>query len=319
MKKRIIFAAIAFALTLSSCKKDVVTPSSTGGKSDVNAALQLMAESEIQQTQFNASTSLNWLSAKGTRVLLSGNSLTHQDGSMYSGNVVMNFIDIYEPGDMILNQKPTVAENGVTLITSGEFMVEFIADNGETLVPSPYALSILTSGEFSVTQNMQAFQGGELGDEFVWVEDDSSIVDSVFDTVTNNTINIMNISSLDVGFGWINCDAYSLSVGPFFDVRTDMDSSFYSNSVVYYHDDVLNAVISVPYEEIINGRATYSVGQWYQGIPNNTELDVIVISFMDGEYYLDIVEDQLITSDVVIAASPQISSLADIERALGDL
>lgn len=93
-------------------------------------------ENLTQAFQFNAEDgSTTFTSAKGVQITINGNCLLN-DGSAVTGNVNVEFVELFEKGTMLTTNKPTMgvlpSGDKAMLISGGEFFIN-ASQNGENL------------------------------------------------------------------------------------------------------------------------------------------------------------------------------------------
>lgn len=132
------------SITLVECKKDELetTTSSVNNPpaNDNYATLQDFFNENGAQTQtvtIDATTGGTFTSPQGTVVTIPPNAFVTSGGAPISGNVTVEFRDIYTPADMILSNMPTQTANG-PLVSGGEFFID-ASVNGNPIALAPGA------------------------------------------------------------------------------------------------------------------------------------------------------------------------------------
>lgn len=131
------------SITLVECKKDTletqvtplnntppVTYASLQDFFDENAA-------PVQTVTINAATGGTFTSPQGTVVTIPANAFVTSGGAPITGNVTVEFKDIYTPSDMILSNMPTQTATG-PLVSGGEFFID-VAVGGNPVALAPGA------------------------------------------------------------------------------------------------------------------------------------------------------------------------------------
>ncbi len=133
------------------------------------AALQALTSTNIQtQTQrfvLDATTGGSIKGSKGAILQFPANGLLTTAGVAVSGNVDIEFIEIYSRSSMLLAQKPSVGKrsdgNKEMLVSGGEFYVNVTKD-GSALKPNGgYSIIVPTSNTGASTAGMNLFNGVE--------------------------------------------------------------------------------------------------------------------------------------------------------------
>lgn len=135
--KNVLGTLLAATLLFSSCTKnddsDMVTRATA---EDFNNLREVALENLTQNFQFNANDgSITLTSQKGVEIIINATCLT-LNGNAVTGEVDLEFVEIFERGQMITTNKPTmgIKPNGdkALLLTGGAFFVE-ATQNGMAL------------------------------------------------------------------------------------------------------------------------------------------------------------------------------------------
>ncbi len=137
--KHILGTLLVSALVFTSCTKNdnvndnlIIRPTEQEFKN-----IKAEALGKIKQTfQFNAEDgSVNFTSVKGVEIYINGNCLT-KNGNAVTGVVDLEFVEVFDKGNMLTTNKPTMGflPNGdkALLISGGEFFVN-ATQNGVAL------------------------------------------------------------------------------------------------------------------------------------------------------------------------------------------
>ncbi|MEI7595336.1 MAG: hypothetical protein WCK02_06265 [Bacteroidota bacterium] len=128
MKKLKLFAiTLSFLALYTSCRKDE-QPTSTDDAKKYTSIGQFYAEfaPKLQTHTINASTGGTFTTSQGTVVNIPANAFKTQSGSAVTGNVTIEFKDIYKKSDMLLANVPTTAYWGAPIKSGGEFFIKAI-------------------------------------------------------------------------------------------------------------------------------------------------------------------------------------------------
>ncbi|WP_308993139.1 hypothetical protein QLS71_008570 [Mariniflexile litorale] len=137
--KHILGTLLLTALVFTSCTKNdndndsLIIPATA---QEFDAIREQALEDLTQTFQFNAEDgSINLTSEKGVEIYINGGCLT-KNGVAVTGAVELEFIEIFDKGNMLTTNKPTmgILPNGdkALLITGGEFFVQ-ATQNGVAL------------------------------------------------------------------------------------------------------------------------------------------------------------------------------------------
>ncbi|MDR0825497.1 MAG: hypothetical protein LBN74_10415, partial [Prevotella sp.] len=104
----ILFSVI---LLLVNCSNDengpyFAPPTASGFKSIKDAALAGL----VQKTTFKAEDGINFTSAKGVKLNIYGGCL-YTNGSQVTGNVDLEFIELFDRGNMLVSNKPLMGKD----------------------------------------------------------------------------------------------------------------------------------------------------------------------------------------------------------------
>lgn len=224
MKKNLFtLLMLAIALSFANCSSDdnnnsdekKITPTT---KEALDELRSKSLEELKQKKTFDATAGINFTSAKGVIININGNSLYKKTGELVTGNVDLEYIEIFDRGSMIATNKPLMgydsSDNLRPLVTGGEFYVN-VTQNGEQLtIPyMPYRLTIPAELTGELDSNMILWNGtiddnGDLTwDEFEFREGQKG-EGGVF---TDGESNSYNLLSND--FGWTNVDILASEEG----------------------------------------------------------------------------------------------------------
>ncbi|HVA98646.1 MAG TPA: hypothetical protein VNG53_07095, partial [Bacteroidia bacterium] len=209
--KKIFFSAAIISLfVISSCKKD--TPASpslstTSSSSDTYSSMKDFFAKNGVQTQtytIDASTGGSFTTPKGTVVNIPANVFYTQTGTLVTGNVTIEFKDIYTKSDMLLSDMPTMW-NGYPLKSGGEFFIR--AKSAGVAVKlsgsNPITVTQPLNG-WAIDSSMRSF-ALTTSDTLGWVANDS--IGSVSTTTLPGYIFSLYsfVNPVDSG-GWCNSD-----------------------------------------------------------------------------------------------------------------
>lgn len=121
------------SISLVQCKKDklekeVITANTTTPVTYSSAADFFDKNGVPLQTYtIDAAVGGTFTSPQGTAVTIPANAFVTSGGAPITGNVSIEFKDIYRKSDMLLSNMPTQTANG-PLVSAGEFFIKAIAD-----------------------------------------------------------------------------------------------------------------------------------------------------------------------------------------------
>ncbi len=206
--KHILGTLLMTALLFSSCTKNdegdiIIRPSAQDYKELKDAALD-----DLKQTfQFNAEDgNVSFTSEKGVEININGACLT-LNGNAVTGSVDLEFVEVFDKGNMLTTNKPTMGTlpNGdkALLISGGEFLIN-ATQNGDALETTcNIQLGIPTNLTGGVDNDMKLWKGAiDENDNLAWreVKDDTG-QGGVFGEGNNYYAFIGD-------FGWSNVDRF---------------------------------------------------------------------------------------------------------------
>lgn len=240
IKKQITIALVAIfsIVSLNSCKKDnSVSAVPTAAEFQ---AIQDAALADLKQTAtFDAGTGITFTSTKGTRLRIAPNSL-RKNGIAVTGNVTLEFTEIFDGGNMAATNKPTMGllpdGNKAVLVSGGEFNIN-VLQNGQVLtLNTPMELKVPTSlTTDSPTVAMDLFKGQiDANNNLTWVKDANM---DVIQTVDSGGTGL-NYQTLVSQFGWTNIDRFASDPRPKTTMQVSVPEGYnFENCAVYLHYD----------------------------------------------------------------------------------
>jgi len=129
---------LSLLLIFSCNKKEEENKPGTGSGFNYTSLSEFYKANAVKSQFFtiNAVSGGTFTSSKGTKVTIPPNGLTDELGNPITGNVKVEFKDIYDKSDMLLSQMPTMLAGGMPLKSGGEFFIN-IEQNGKSAIPAP--------------------------------------------------------------------------------------------------------------------------------------------------------------------------------------
>lgn len=230
IKKITIKAFVIFLSTLSlfSCKKNEPTqklPTAQSLKKLFDANLN-----NIKQTAtFDAATTFTFTSAKGTEVVIDGTCL-RKNGNPVTGNVQLEFVELYDRATMAITNKPTIGINTLgeeeILESGGEFNIKVMQDGVALTTTCNYTIDVPTSLTGGTKPDMLPFNGTVDGNgKLTW-----EVAPNAELYVKTNPDKYAAILS---NFNWFNCDKFYADPRPKTSISVLIPSGYANASTTF--------------------------------------------------------------------------------------
>ena len=119
---------VAFA----SCRKDTMIVVPENPSIDNYSSLQDFYKTNgvvMQNYTIDANNGGSFTTPQGTVVVIPSNAFVTQSNQPVTGNVTVQFKDIYKKSDMLLSNMPTMLSYGEPLKSAGEFYIKVLSSN----------------------------------------------------------------------------------------------------------------------------------------------------------------------------------------------
>ncbi len=281
--KTLLGTLLITALIVTSCTKEddgdiIITPVPTAQdfanlKQDALDALtqEYSLNAEDGATTFTSNNGVS-MTIQGTCLTLNGNSVT--------GQVDIKYIELFEKGNMLSTNKPTMGAlpNGdkALLISAGEFLIE-ASQNGQILETTCAIQLIIPT----------ALTGGPDNDMLLWdgrIDEDDNLTWGKAEDVTGQggvfTEGDGQYYAFLQQFGWSNVDRFYSDPRPKTTILAQAPDGYdYSNSAVYLSYDGEDTGLA--------GLDTYAAGlfsEHYGQIPVGLQCHVIFVTEDNGDW-----------------------------------
>jgi len=282
--KPIALVAIAGIAFVSSCKKEeAVTPVTTTSTqySSVKDFLSQNA-APIQVYTINGATGGTFTTSQGTKVTVPANAFVTSTGGGVTGNVKIEFKDIYKKSEMLFSDVPTQTSWGAMLKSGGEFFLKATVNNKGLDLANGKKIVVEQPAAGQVDQGMLPFENaadsipGQGGGWWQTPED------SIAYTVSSYVFSLYNFSNpLDSGT-WCNSDNPN-----YFNTYQNTSLKLHPiDDPAAYHTDVflvfssVNSMIHV-YKDYTPGSNDYT----YSFAPVGLQCTLVAIGVKDGKVY----------------------------------
>tara|TARA_R110002051_G_scaffold241178_1_gene301551 strand:- start:185 stop:1168 length:984 start_codon:yes stop_codon:yes gene_type:complete len=298
-----IFGTLLMTLTLlTSCEtKD-------DGDNDFNNAVDIATAQEFknikdialanltQNFSFNADDgNITLTSANGVQININGNCLT-LNGNPVTGQVQLEYVELFEKGNMLTTNKPTMGmlPNGdkTLLISGGEFFIE-ATQNGSALDTTCGLQLIIPASLTGGADPLMSLWEGEIDaeDNLTWDEvEDATGQGGVF-------VEGSEYYGLLQGFGWSNVDRFYSDPRPktLIQVQAPIGYNF-TNSAVYLSYDGEDSGLAAldTYDGTLN-----LFSEHYGQIPIGLECHVIFVTEDNGIWRYAIKPVTIVANDII--------------------
>lgn len=146
-KSKLICMAVLTIVIVSCKKKETSLPTTatptptTETYTSINSFFSKNAV-PMQTYVINAGTGGSFTSPQGTTVTIPANAFLTKSGVLVTGNVTIQFKDLYKKSDMLLSRMPTTTFGGSLLKSSGEFFIKASAANATVVLASGKKIDI---------------------------------------------------------------------------------------------------------------------------------------------------------------------------------
>lgn len=177
---------------------------------ELNALFSEAINSRKQVFTIDASTTNYITTTQGAIIQFNAGAIT-LNSTPVAGPVTVEVIEIYQRGDMLVTNKPTVAKlsgNNFEILTSGGEIYVNAKQNGQQLATSGYVIQIPAALTGGLDTDMDVFTGEFLPDgNLVWVQQNQ------WDLGFGNSA-APAYTTFSANFGWTNVDKFYTHPNP---------------------------------------------------------------------------------------------------------
>lgn len=294
-----------------SCEKKNDPPAPSPNSQSIN---QFFSENKKQGEFFtvDATTTTTVTGAQGTEITIPANSFVTANGTLVTGNVTIELIEIFDKSDMILSNRPTVS-NGQILVSAGEIYIN-ATQNGNDLEIGDNKLITIETPADTIDYSMTLFTGADSSGQFNWtpvvVNDTTNPIQQDTGTSSpwfycNPTFPYNYIYGINQ-LGWINCDYFWYDSNPSTTVTVNFTNHISEEIAVYLVFKNINSAMRV-----YNWSGNFSQGN----IPAGSQITVVAVSLKDGKMYLS-KQDITVTTNHIVSLTFSEVSQAQLESEL---
>lgn len=229
---------LATLLIVSSCTKNddevdtiVEDPINPPTAADFKAIQEDAFNNLIQTASFNAEDGITFVSDAGTTLTIWGDCLS-LNGDQVTGPVDLEFVEVYEKGNMITTNATTVGkyQSGELeqLISGGEFHIKAFQNGEELTTDCGMMIDVPVDITGGVVPGMGPFVGEiDENDNLVWLPQNTEFWLDEQDGVS--------YSAFIENFGWFNCDVFVSDPDPKTEIQIAVPQGFDNgNSSIYF-------------------------------------------------------------------------------------
>lgn len=286
MKKSIIALGIVCSLFVScSDKEDKISVEAAPTSAEFHNLLDDALADQTQLFEMEAEDGyMTFTSSKGVQFSIDGSCLS-LNGNPVTGQVTVEFVEIFDGGTMAVTGKPTI---GLTpdgkkamLISGGAFYINAKQDGLPLQISCPIALSVPTvHTDPGGNPYMNLWSGTE--------EDDGNILWNMHPVTGANGVAINGegssaiYSALVSSFGWTNVDCFFTSSEPKTTILASAPAGYTNeNSAIYLHyDGVGSGLANLDTYNAETGLFSEHYGQ----IPIDLECHIIFVTEDNGQW-----------------------------------
>ena len=318
---KVVLLMMMSVILLTNCKRDKLETVDEGDTTPDIPISNFFAKYQPPTENFtiNEDQGATIIGTKGTVIRFNPNIFVDQSNNPVTGNIDIQLTELYSKGDLLLSKRPTVS--GSEMLVSGGAINLVVTQNGQKLTNNTWGgVNITMPGNGNPIWGMEIFNG--VSDVFT---NQDQNVDSTFDWTVDpdsSWVGVDSISwqqdSMNVTFSdfsyffscnaldWINCDYY-WGVDPKTTVSVHVPKEFENhNTNVFIVFKNIRSVLELycwlsgdPYHDYNSAR-----------MPIGSEIQVIVISGKDDEYYASVSDHTVALDDVYV---PTLTPITEID------
>lgn len=288
MKKRLTYLALSVLLLATSCTDDIddnINLEATTSEK-FYGLFQAEMTNQTQTFVFDSESGLvTFVSDNGVYLTIDGSCL-RKNGQPVTGQVNLEFIEIFDRSTMLLTNKLTMGlDNGQKklLISGGEFYINATQDNVNLTLTCEMSLAVPTALTGGTAPEMAPFIGTvDANGNILW--ELSPMIESWNGTLNPNS-NEQSYNALLNNFGWFNYDFFMDDNLPMTEITANVPVGYgHGNSII------LLATSNIP-------NSLGSIGGVY---PIGLDCHLIFLSEQDGKFLYSIKENQTLVNNHVV-------------------
>lgn len=311
--KHILGTLLVTALVFTSCTKndndDLLIPATA---EEFNAIKEEALANITQNFQLNAQDgSVTFTSDSGVEITINGNCLT-KNGNAVTGNVDIEFVEIFNKGTMLTTNKPTmgIMPNGdkALLISGGEFFIE-ATQNGVALDTNCNIQLVIPTNLTGGNDNNMILWNGIIDEDgnLAWAENKRDGANGQGGVFAEGNSYYAFISD----FGWSNVDRFYNDPRPKTTILAAAPEGYdNTNSAIYLsYDGEDTGLANLDTYDAQTGLFSEHYGQ----IPIGLECHVIFISEDNGNWKYAIKAVTIAANDVITFTESETSVVTEAQ------
>lgn len=315
IKNLLLNTVLGASVLVTSCQKEEIIPPPTP-TSSLGSVFTNNRNDAKQSFTLNAAVYNQFTGANGVKIMIPANSFEYANGDLVSGTINVSLIEILDQSSMILMNMPTTSD-GTILVSGGQLQLTATQNGSMIYLADNAAISVMVPTD-NYDPQMQLFAG---------TTDTEGNIDwslSVDSTGTADSVGFVPDSTGggsgggyfyfewdDPSLGWINCDYFYGSPDPLSTISITLPTGYdYTNSYVFVHFSSINSVGNANWD--FNSAFTF------QNTPIGTQVTIVCISEIDGDYFSALVP-VTVTANIVVPVTMSATTLSAFETAIDNL
>lgn len=242
----------------------------------------------VQVFTVNAAAGGTFTAAKGTKVTIPANAFVAQGGGSVSGNVTIEFREVYTKSEMLLSNMATNTIWGTPLKSAGEFFIKASANNSAVVMAPGKMITVEQPANGAFDPAMAAFEANaDTAGNMLWGGAQNGVLDTANQGgggggASSYVYNMYQFNMPADSGTWCNSDnagyfaAYPQTV---FTINTVNIPAGVTHPDVFLIFSGVNSMVHV-YEDW-NNPGTYP----YNYAPQGLSATIVVLGIKDGELY----------------------------------
>ncbi len=284
MKKQITILAILLLIAaVYSCKRDKTTEEPPAQTDHYTSTANFFAVNApaMQTFTVNAATGGSFTTPKGTIVTVPANAFLTQTGGAVSGNVTIQFKDVYKKSDMLLSKLTTHLIGGGPMESAGMFFIK--ATQGANVLVMNYYKSInvfLPSNGNPINYQMQSYVYLSNAISPGWIAppiDSTANQDSLSTNPEGYIYHLLQFNPPTDSGTWANCDHPIYNGFPMTTINFHfLDSYNDYQPKLFLYFNAINAIVNL---------YNYSTDIAYSYSPIGEPCTLVAVGVKDGKLY----------------------------------